>query len=102
MGLYKQMRDGITGAPVSYHRIVRLEIETNVRVGVYIHSYISLEERELEKENDGAEEPILVFHSDSYFATSTPEGPATVAEAYTWLKENRPEFEGAEDVFDES
>lgn len=95
MGLYKKMRTS-NGVPVEYHRITRLEIETNLRVGVYVSSYLSQEERERELEGEHT------FVAESYYCTETPEGPATVAEAYSWLKAERPEFEGAEDVFEDT
>lgn len=90
MALIKRMR--ILKTRVEYHRIEKLEIETGLRVGVYVLSYADEEERQAEL--DGEE----VNSVSSYYCTDTPEGPSTIEEAYEWLKTERPEFEGAEDA----
>lgn len=78
--------------PVAYHRVMKLDIETNVRVGVTVRSYIDASERR--REMDGE----VAYHEDRYYSTEGMESaPLTVEEAYDWLKSTRPEFADAED-----
>lgn len=81
------------GVPVSYHRVLQLDIETNVRVGVTVRSYIDAAERQ--RELDGE----VAYHEDCYYSTEGMDdtAPLTVEEAYAWLKSTRPEFADAED-----
>lgn len=93
MALRKDMRSN-GGVPVSYHRVMQLDIETNVRVGVWVRSYVDASERQRELgDGDG------VYHEDCYYSTEGMDdsAPLTVDEAYAWLKSTRPEFADAED-----
>jgi len=90
MALKISMR-GSSGLPVGYHRISELSIETNVRVGVMVRSYLDTSERQRELSGE------VAYHEDCYYSTEGPEGPMTVEEAYAWLKSTRPEFAEAED-----
>lgn len=80
-----------SGLSLSYHRISQIDIETNIRVGVWVRSYVNASERQ--REMDGE----VAYHEDCYYSTEGPEGPMTVEEAYAWLKSTRPEFAEAED-----
>ena len=80
-----------TGLPLGYHRVQELCIETNVMSGVYVRSYLSREEREIELAGGNAYSEVCYFNSDG------PDGPLTIEEAYAWLKATRPEFADAED-----
>lgn len=82
---------GASGLPVAYHRISELSIETNVRVGVMVRSYLDGSERQRELSGE------TTYHEDCYYSTEGPEGPMAVEEAYDWLKATRPEFADAED-----
>lgn len=82
---------GSSGLPVAYHRISELSIETNVRVGIMVRSYLDASERQRELSGE------VAYHEDCYYSTEGPEGPMTVEEAYAWLKSTRPEFADAED-----
>lgn len=81
------------GVPVSYHRIMQLDIETNVGVSAWVRSYVDASERQ--RELDGGDG---IYHEDVRYSTEGMDdtAPLTVEEAYDWLK-GRPEFEGAED-----
>ena len=93
MALEKTVRDTISKLPLSYHRIFQVIEEVNFETGVYIKSYLSAEERELEKSNEND-----VFSETLYVTIEGHDGPITVEDAYSWLKENCPRFEGAKDV----
>ena len=80
-----------SGLLLSYHRVSQLDIETNVRVGVWVRSYVSAEERQRELSGE------TTYHEDVYYSTEGPEGPMTVEAAYEWLKSTRLEFADAED-----
>lgn len=90
MALGKEARLG-SGLPLNYHRIQELAIEVNVMTGVYVRSYLSREERELELAGGNVYSEVCYFNSDG------PDGPKTVEDAYQWLKATRPEFADAED-----
>lgn len=92
MALTKDMRSN-GGVPVSYHRIMQLDIETNVGVSAWVRSYVDASERQ--RELDGGDG---VYHEDVRYSTEGMESaPLTVEEAYDWLKSTRPEFADAED-----
>lgn len=92
MALRIAMR-GASGLPVAYHRISELSIETNVRVGVMVRSYLDGSERQRELSGE------TTYHEDCYYSTEGMDdtAPLTVEEAYAWLKTERPEFADAED-----
>ncbi len=91
MAISVKTRSGV-GVPVTYHRVLQLDIETNVRVGVLVRSYMDAAERQ--RELDGE----VAYHEDCYYSTEGMESaPLTVEEAYAWLKSTRPEFADAED-----
>lgn len=92
MALQKETRTG-SGALMSYHRILRLEVETNYGVGIWVRSYLSASERNVERDD----ESTVVYHDDTYCFVEWNEAPMTVEDAYTWLKAERPEFAGATD-----
>lgn len=92
MALTKNMRSN-GGVPVSYHRVMQLDIETNVGVSAWVRSYVDASERQRELDGDGD-----VYHEDVRYSTEGMESaPLTVEEAYDWLKSTRPEFADAED-----
>ncbi|PWL79030.1 MAG: hypothetical protein DBY20_03900 [Coriobacteriia bacterium] len=81
------------GVLVSYHRIMQLDIETNVGVSAWVRSYVDASERQ--RELDGGDG---IYHEDVRYSTEGMESaPLTVEEAYAWLKTERPEFADAED-----
>lgn len=82
-----------SGLLLSYHRVSQLDIETNVRVGVWVRSYVSAEERQRELSGE------TTYHEDCYYSTEGMDdtAPLTVEDAYDWLKTERPEFADAED-----
>lgn len=89
------------GVPVRYHRVVSVNTVTNVQAVVEVASYVSQAKREAEKSALAAGEPMDVFIRTRYLCAPYGACP-TAAAAYRWLKESEPEFQGAEDVFDDS
>lgn len=80
------------GVPIAYHRVMQLDIETNVRVVVTVRSYIDASERQRERDGE------VAYHVDTcYFTDGIDDVPLTVEEAYDWLKATRPDFDDAED-----
>lgn len=82
------------GVTVTYHRVSRVVIEPNAPSGIWVASYISRAEREIEMDDDNAD---AVYHSETYFTVDDDSDSVTsIADAYVWLK-GRPEFADAED-----
>ena len=89
------------GVQVNYHRIVRIDKILNVQNVIEVASYTSRAKREEERVALASEHPAM----DVYIETVIYEAPydpgMTPQAAYAWLKENRPEFEGAADVLED-
>lgn len=89
------------GVQVNYHRVVGVRMVVNVQNIVEVASYTSRAKREEERAALSSEDPAM----DVYIETGIYEAPydpaMTPETAYEWLKANRPEFEGASDVFEE-
>ena len=87
------------GLPLEYHRIAMIKSEINQQVTILVHSYLNEEARQYEKDyaNGLIEgEPTFPYVDARYYNIDyDPE--MTVVLAYEWLKDNIPEFEGAED-----
>lgn len=90
MALKKEIRTG-SGLVLSYHRVLQLDIETNAGVGVWVASYATQGERELELEGGAS-----VYSEKTYFHEGWDDGPMTVEAAYEWLKGQKC-FKNAED-----
>ena len=95
MGLYKSIEQS-TGIITNYHRIVSMNIITNVANLVEVASYVSQSKRQ--EEIDAIKNKTGM---DVYIKTEYKNIPynqnMTIETAYEWLK-TLPEFEGAEDV----
>lgn len=87
------------GVAVFYHRITAVSTYTNVQNTIQVSSYTSKKKREEEEEaiKTSNWENVDVFVHGSIFDLPYDE-EMTVTDAYNWLKENVPEFEGATDV----
>ncbi len=88
-----RQRDGVT---TSYHRIMFLQQTINRHNSIAVLSYVDEEAREAEKHNI-LEQPYKV--STTYETAYNEE--MTVEKAYEYLK-TLPEFEGAEDVYEDA
>lgn len=83
------------GVVTTYHRIRILDLLVNEGNSIAIVSYIDQAARAAEKA--GTLNPYVRAIT---YMTDYDEG-MTVKSAYQWLKDNIPEFEGAEDVLEE-
>ena len=91
------------GVVTEYHRIAMLKIDTNQQNTILIHSYLSEDGRQIEKDYaagkyDNVERGLMKFpYVDARYLNRDYDGEMTIVKAYEWLK-TLPEFEGAEDV----
>lgn len=88
-----------SGVAVSYHRIVSVNVITNLVNLIEVASYTSAAKRAEEQAALSANAPM-----DVYVHTAVYEAPydqdMTVEDAYEWVKA-LPEFEGARDVLED-
>lgn len=91
------------GVVTEYHRIVFLKMEVNARNTILVHSYLSADGRQIEKDyaagkyND-LEEGMMNFpYVAAKYITFDYDENMTLSKAYEQLK-MRPEFEGSEDI----
>lgn len=99
----KKMITAQNGIVTEYHRIALLSMEINQQNTILVHSYLSGDGRQVEKDYasgkykdiDAGLVPFPYYDYEYYHPTY--DGDMTVAKAYEWLK-TLPEFEGAEDV----
>lgn len=124
MALSKRICLG-NGVVVNYHRVASVSIVTNVQTVIEVASYTSKGKRAEERawyeeaalreelsrmadedltEEERAvlateQEPMNVYVDTKMLSTPYDQG-MTVDRAYAWIKENRPEFEGAADVLE--
>lgn len=98
MALEKQITLS-NGVPISYHRVVSVNIITNVANLIEVCGYTSQAKREEERAALAANAPMDVFlHTETY---ETPYDQAmTVESAYGYLK-TLDAYEGAVDVLEE-
>lgn len=88
------------GVTVNYHRIVMLNIHTNVANVIEVCSYTSQAKREEERTAIEGAERAHVFTHTSMFSAPYDQS-MTVETAYQWLKENVEDFSDAEDVLEQ-
>lgn len=91
------------GVVTEYHRIALLTIDVNNQNTILVHSYLSEDARQIEKNYaaglyDSLEEGMMHFPfvEDNYLNCDY-DGFMTIEKAYEWLK-TLPQFEGAEDI----
>lgn len=99
MALNKKIGLG-NGVVVNYHRVVRVDIVTNQQNTIEVASYTSKTKRAEEVAAIESGTPMNVY-IDTLFFDAPYDQSMTVESAYEWLKANRPEFEGARDIFEE-
>ena len=95
MALYKEIEQS-NGVITTYHRIVSMNVITNVQNTIEIASYTSQEKRQ--EEINAMEHGIgcNVYISTS-FKNAEYNQDMTIKSTYDWLK-TLPDFEGVEDV----
>lgn len=98
MALYKAIIAS-NGVPVSYHRIALITIDVNNQNTVLVHSYVSDDGRQIEKDHAAG---IIEMNEtnrpyvDAQYLNCDYDGSMTLEKAYEWLK-TLPQYEGAED-----
>lgn len=87
------------GITLEYHRVAMIKNEINQQTTILVQSYLNAEGRQYEKDyaNGLIEgEPTFPYVDARYYNIEyDPE--MTIIRAYEWIKNNLPEFEGAED-----
>lgn len=102
MALRKKMTAD-NGIVTEYHRIAMLKIEVNQRNIALVHSYLSEDGRQIEKDYEAGkyrhlEEGLMKFpYVDAEYIDIKYDGEMTIAKAYEYLK-SLPQFAGATDV----
>ena len=94
MGLYKE-RTLDNGVPVSYHRIDDVMIRVNQGIAIRTSSYVNVDQRKRELGDRGVYNSVDMGHYEMPYKEN-----ATISDMYAFLK-TLPDFEGAEDVFEE-
>jgi len=95
MALYKEIEE-TSGIITKYHRIVSVNVVTNIQNIIEIASYTSQEKREEEIDAIKNRTECNVYIKTTYRSTNYNKD-MTVDTAYEWLK-TLPEFSGSEDV----
>lgn len=102
MAIKKQITAS-NGVVTEYHRVAMVTIDTNNQNTVLIHSYLSEDGRQIEKDYaaglyKNADEGMMnwPYVEARYLNCAYDEG-MTIPNAYAWLK-TLPEFEEAEDI----
>ena len=91
------------GIVIEYHRIAAITIETNQQITLVIHSYLSEDGRQIEKDYAAGLYKDVEFgmmkcpYNKVDFVHPEYDENMTISKAYEWLK-TQPEYEGAEDV----
>lgn len=91
------------GIVTEYHRIAMVKIDTNQQNTILVHSYLSVDGRQIEKDYesgkyDSVEQGMVDFpYVDAQYLNTDYDGEMTITKAYRWLKQ-QPQYEGAEDV----
>lgn len=91
------------GVVTEYHRIAMIKIDTNQQNTILVHSYISEDGRQIEKDyaegkyRDMDEEFMKWPYVDAVYINCEYDGYMTISKAYEYLK-TLPNYEGAEDI----
>lgn len=91
------------GVSTEYHRIAMVKIDTNQQNTILVHSYLSNEGRQVEKDYAAGlyadvDEGLINFpYVDAKYFNCEYDGEMTITKAYEWLK-TQPEYEGSEDI----
>ena len=91
------------GIVTEYHRIAMLKIDTNQQNTILVHSYLSEDGRQIEKDYaeglyNGIEEGMMTFpYVNAQYLSLEYDGNMTIGSAYEYIK-TLPQFEGAIDI----
>lgn len=91
------------GIVTEYHRVALVSIDVNQQNTILIHSYLSADGRQIEKDYAAGlygdlDEGMMKFpYVDAKYINTEYDGNMTIEAAYNYLK-TLPLFEGAEDV----
>ena len=91
------------GITTEYHRIALLSIDVNNQNTILVHSYLSEDARQIEKDYaaglyNSVDESMMHFpFVDANYYNCDYDGEMTISKAYDYLK-TLPEFSGAVDV----
>lgn len=102
MALKKQITAD-NGIVTEYHRIALLTIDVNNQITILVHSYLSADGRQIEKDyasglyNDLEAGMMRFPYVDAKYINTEYDESMTVKKAYDYLKKI-PTFDGAEDV----
>lgn len=95
---------GDNGVVTEYHRIAMLKIDTNQLITILVHSYLSEDGRQIEKDyaaglyNDVEQGLAVKFpYVDANYINLEYRENMTISDAYDYIK-TLPQFEGAEDI----
>lgn len=102
MAIKKQVTSS-NGITTEYHRVAMIKNDTNQQCTILIHSYINEIGRQYEKDYEAGRiegTPVFPYVGARYISTEYDAG-MSISRAYKWIKENLPEFEGAEDIIEE-
>lgn len=90
-----------SGVQVNYHRVVRIDKIVNIQNVIEVASYTARAKREEERAALASDDPSMNVYIETGIYEAPYDPAMTPSDAYEWIKANRPEFEGASDVFEE-
>lgn len=102
MAIKKQVT-AANGIVTEYHRVALVSIDVNNQNTILIHSYLSSDARQIEKDyaagqyNDLASGEMVFPYVESEYINVPYDPNMTIESAYKYLK-RLPQFEGAEDI----
>lgn len=102
MAIKKQVIE-TNGIVTEYHRIALIQMEINQQNTILIHSYLSEDGRQIEKDYANGKYNDIEFgminwpYVNSQYINCDYDGDMTISKAYEWLK-SLPEYDGAEDI----
>ena len=102
MAIKKKIKND-DGVVTEYHRIAMIKMDVNEQNTLLIHSYLSADGRQVEKDyasggHEEFEKGLMKWpYVNARYIHCDYDGEMTIEKAYSWLK-TQEEFYGAEDV----
>ena len=102
MAIKKKVKED-NGVVTEYHRIAMIKIDINEQNAILVHSYLSDDGRQVEKDYtagkyDDFERGIIKRpYVNAQYLNCEYDGEMTISKAYEWVK-ILPQFVGAEDI----
>lgn len=102
MAIKKKVKED-NGVVTEYHRITMIKIDINEQNTILVHSYLSDDGRQVEKDYtagkcDDFERGIIKRpYVNAQYLNCEYDGEMTISKAYEWVK-TLPQFVGAEDI----